>query len=191
MGLLPHNTSEPIAHTRNDPSVNMTDPVILVAEDREEDIILIQRALAKTKDHCVVHVVRNGEEATSYLNGDGKYRNRAEYPLPDLLLLDLKMPRKNGLEVLQWLRQQPQSQTLRVVVLTSSEELTDVNAAYSLGANSFLVKPLDFESFIQLAHFITYYWLRLSKCPVTDFPGWRNQSAVPAPETSNLAHSRV
>jgi len=168
----------------------MTDPVILVAEDREEDIILIQRALAKTKDPCVVHVVRNGEEATSYLNGDGKYRNRAEYPLPDLLLLDLKMPRKDGFEVLQWLRQQPQSQTLRVVVLTSSEELTDVNAAYSLGANSFLVKPLDFEDFIQLAHFITYYWLRLSKCPVTAFPGWA-KSVSRAAETSNLAHSSV
>jgi response regulator RpfG family c-di-GMP phosphodiesterase len=81
------------------------------------------------------------------------------------------MPRKDGFEVLQWLRQHRQPHTLRVVVLTSSEELSDVNTAYSLDANSFLVKPLDFESFIQLAHFITYCWLRLSKCPATTFPG--------------------
>src|ERR1700704_3964005 len=163
MGLLPHNTSEPTAHTRNDPSVNMTDPVILVAEDREEDIILIQRALAKTKDPCVVHVVRNGEEATSYLNGEGKYGNREEYPLPDLLLLDLKMPRKDGFEVLHWIRAQPGLKGLRVVVLTSSEELHEVNRAYQLGANSFLVKPLEFENFVETSMFLKQYWLVMNK----------------------------
>jgi len=91
--------------------------------------------------------------------------NRAEYPLPELLLLDLKMPKLDGFEVLRWLRQDPGLKALRVVVLTSSEEISDVNRAYQLGANSFLVKPVNFDHLVEISQAIKGYWLWLSKVP--------------------------
>ena len=114
-----------------------------------------------------LQVVRDGEETIAYLSGEGKYSNRAEYPLPDLLLLDLKMPRIDGFEVLKWIREQPGLSALRVVVLTSSEDIRDVNVAYRLGANSFMVKPMDFEDVVHMSKFLSNYWLRLSKAPET------------------------
>lgn len=124
--------------------------VILLAEDEEDYVLLIQRAFAQAKIPNPLHVVWNGQEAISYLKGEGKYANREEYPLPDLFLLDLKMPRVSGFEVLQWIRSQPGLAPLRVLVLTSSDQIRDVNEAYKLGANSFLVKPMDFQDFAQL-----------------------------------------
>src|SRR5438034_11513986 len=115
--------------------------VILLAEDNENHVLLIRRAFEQAGLVNPLYVVSNGEEAISYLKGEGKYANRDEYPLPCLMLLDLKMPKKDGFEVLEWLRGQPGFSSLRVVVLTTSEELRDVNRAYRLGANSFLTKP--------------------------------------------------
>src|SRR5882762_2764753 len=149
--------------------------VILLAEDREDDIALVRKAFAKAYIQNPLQVVRDGEEAIAYLQGEGRYYNRAEYPLPDLLLLDLKMPRMDGFQVLTWIRQQPSFSTLRVVVLTSSEDFGDVNLAYKQGANSFLVKPLDFESFIETARIVREYWLVLDKSPETSW-------AKPEPE---------
>ena len=139
--------------------------IILLAEDHEDDILLIRRALTRGKVLNPLHVVRNGEEALLYLQGHGKYANRVEYPLPDLMLLDLQMPLKNGFEVLQWVRRQPALAALRILVLTSSDSLRDVNLAYKLGANSFLVKPLEFENCVQLGKLIREYWLQMSKTP--------------------------
>jgi CheY-like chemotaxis protein len=139
--------------------------VILLAEDEEDYVLLIRRAFEQANIRNPLQVVWNGEEAISYLKGEGRYSNRAEYPLPDLLLLDLKMPRVNGFEVLKWLRAQPGFGTLRVLVLTSSDEIRDVNEAYRLGANSFLVKPLDFQDFAQLSRLIQDFWLTASKAP--------------------------
>ena len=144
--------------------------VILLAEDEEDYVLLIRRAFAQAKIPNPLHVVWNGQEAIAYLKGEGKYANREEYPLPDLLLLDLKMPRVNGFEVLKWLRSEPGLAPLRVLVLTSSEELRDVNEAYKLGANSFLVKPLDFQDFTQLSRLIQEFWLKASKTPETFRP---------------------
>jgi CheY-like chemotaxis protein len=141
--------------------------VILLAEDEEDYVLLIRRAFAMAKIPNPVHVVWNGQEAIAYLKGEGKYSNREEYPLPDLFLLDLKMPRVNGFEVLKWVRSQPGLAPLRVLVLTSSDEIRDVNEAYKLGANSFLVKPLDFEDFAQLSRLIQEFWLKASKTPET------------------------
>ena len=144
----------------------MPEGVILVALDREDDVLLIREALIKAKIPYPVYIVRDGEEVIEYLNGQGKYANRAEFPLPDLLLLDLKMPRKDGLEVLQWLRQQQsQLRTLRVVVLTTAADVRDVHFAYWLGANSFLVKPLDFTNFEKLGELISSYELKLELGP--------------------------
>jgi len=148
--------------------------VILLAEDREDDILLIRKAFAKAYIHNPVHVVRDGEEAIAYLQGEGKYSNRAEYPLPDLFLLDLKMPLKDGFEVLKWIREQPGLRALRVVVLTSSDHIRDVNVAYQLGANSFLVKPFDFENFVEMSKFLQGYWLNFSKTPETVRPPRKN-----------------
>ncbi len=139
--------------------------VILLAEDDEDYVLLIRAAFSQAKIPNPLHVVWNGQEAISYLKGDGKYSNRAEFPLPDLLLLDLKMPRVNGFEVLQWIRAQPGLSSLRVLVLTSSDQIRDVNEAYRLGANSFLVKPMDFEDTASLSRLINDFWLKSSKTP--------------------------
>src|SRR6266850_3873045 len=134
------------------------DAVILLAEDREDDAILIRKAFARTGISNPIYVVHDGEEAVHYLEGSGKYSNRELYPLPDLLLLDLKMPRMDGFEVLQWLREHSELKGLRVVVLTSSQDIYDVNKAYSLGANSFLVKPLEFENYTALTRTLAKFW---------------------------------
>jgi CheY-like chemotaxis protein len=144
--------------------------VILLAEDEEDYVLLIKHAFAQAKIPNPLQVVWNGQEAIAYLKGEGKYSNREDYPLPDLFLLDLKMPRVNGFEVLKWLRAQPGLAALRVLVLTSSDELRDVNEAYRLGANSFLVKPLDFQDFMQLSRLIQEFWLKVSKTPDTFRP---------------------
>jgi CheY-like chemotaxis protein len=138
---------------------NSDQAVILLAEDREDDIVIMQRAFAQTDFPGLLFAVRNGEEAIAYLQGATPYENRAEYPLPVLLLLDLKMPRKDGFEVLTWIRQQSYLVALRVIVLTSSEENSDLKLAYELGANSFLAKPTKFEEVIELTRFINGFWL--------------------------------
>src|SRR5260370_14939151 len=137
--------------------------VILLAEDRQDDILLVQRAFAKGEIVNPLFIVRDGEEAIAYLSGIGKYGNRAEYPLPDLLLLDLKMPKVDGFEVLRWVRQQPGFSALRVVVLTASDQIRDVNTAYRLGANSFIVEPTDFQNVVEMAKTLWSYCLQMSK----------------------------
>jgi CheY-like chemotaxis protein len=139
------------------------EPAILLAEDREDDVVLIRRAFARVNFLTPLLVVKNGEEAISYFKGEPPYNERAKYPLPVLLLLDLKMPRKDGFEVLRWIRQQRALDTLRVLVLTSSAASRDVNLAYQLGANSFLVKPSDFNDLVQLTKFIDGFWLQFNK----------------------------
>ena len=144
--------------------------VILLAEDNETDVLFLRRAFEKVHLINPLHVVGDGEEAIAYLSGEGKYANRAEYPLPALLLLDLKMPHKNGLEVLQWIRAQPSLRCLRVVVLTTSELYRDVNKAYELGANSYLVKPVEFENFVRISQMLQGYWLWMSMAPQISRP---------------------
>ena len=144
--------------------------VILLAEDDEDHVVLIKRAFAQADLRNPLYVVWNGEEAIEYLSGIGKYSNRAEYPLPDLLLLDLKMPRVDGFQVLAWIREQPELKALRTLVLTSSNDLRDVNRAYQLGANSFLVKPIDFENVVELSRIIQKYWLKESPAPEISRP---------------------
>jgi CheY-like chemotaxis protein len=144
--------------------------VILLAEDNEVDVLLTRRAFAKAGLLNPLHVVPDGQEAIAYLCGAGKYSNRAEYPLPVLMLLDLKMPKKNGLEVLQWVREQPGLRALRVIVLTTSDLFLDVNRAYQLGANSYLVKPIEFDHFVRISETLKGYWLWMSKAPEISRP---------------------
>jgi CheY-like chemotaxis protein len=144
--------------------------VILLAEDNEDHVLLTRRAFKQAGLVNPIFVVQDGEEAIAYLSGEGKFSNRSEYPLPTLLLLDLKMPRKNGFDVLEWLRHQPTLAALRVVVLTTSDQIMDVNRAYQLGANSFLTKPVDFRDFVQLSSAIKGYWLWMSRAPEVERP---------------------
>ena len=139
--------------------------VILLAEDRENDIFLIRRAFQEGGIGNPLFVVRDGEEALAYLKGEGKYNRRDEYPLPALFLLDLKMPGMDGFEVLHWVREQPGFNSLVIVVLTSSNLMRDVNQAYQLGANSFLVKNNDFPNFVETCKILDEYWLKTNKAP--------------------------
>src|SRR5215469_7608461 len=103
--------------------------VILIAEDEEDYVLLLKKAFAQAEIQNPLYVVSTGKEMMAYLKGDGQYANREEYPLPDLLLLDLKLPGFSGLEIIAWIRSHPGLSGLRVVVLTSSEEMRDVNDA--------------------------------------------------------------
>ena len=141
--------------------------LFLLIEDREDDVLLIQRAFIKAKILNPLLIVKTAEEAVAYLRGEGRYNNRLEFPLPELILLDLKLPGMDGFDFLRWIRQQPGLSTLRVVVLTSSDLMRDVNLAYQLGANSFLVKPVDFERFVEISQALNGYWMWLSKAPET------------------------
>lgn len=121
-------------------------PPILVVEDNENDETLIRRTLAKAGIPNPRHFVGSGEAAISYLWRLAQYSDRRKHPLPALVLLDLKLPVMDGFEVLRRIRAHPDLRDLRVVVLTTSQEIRKVSKAYQLGANSFLVKPLEFEN---------------------------------------------
>jgi len=144
--------------------------VILLVEDRDDDVQLIRRAFRKISLRNPLQVARDGQEAVDYLSGEGEYSNRDEHPLPALILLDLKMPRMDGFEFLVWLRKQPAFRVLPVVVLTSSSQLRDVNIAYALGANSFLVKPNDFDQYIELNKVLHRHWLVHGRTPEVTRP---------------------
>jgi len=162
LGYLPH-----IPRTRSPLRLReMPDQaLILIVDDSDDDCMLVQRAFIKAKVLNPLLMVRSGEEAIAYLSGTGKYANRAEYPLPGLILLDIKMKGLDGLDVLRWTRSQPGLQGLRIVMLTSSDDMRDVNEAYRFGANSFLVKPVDSERFIEIAQALSGYWLWTDMAP--------------------------
>ena len=124
----------------------------LVAEDDENDVFFLQRAFQQAKIESPLQVVRDGQEAIDYLSGAGKFSDRKEYPLPQLFILDLKMPRMTGLDVLRWLQDQPELHCLPVLVLSSSAQRTDFERAYELGANGFVVKPASLEPGEEAAH---------------------------------------
>ncbi len=138
---------------------------ILLAEDDANDVLLIQRAFQKAGLREHLKVVRDGQEAIEYLNGESAYGNREKYPLPFLLLLDLKMPGTDGFEVLRWVRSEPDMKRLLVVVLTSSNLQADVDRAYELGANSYLVKPVEFDEMVNMIQRFDAYWSEINRTP--------------------------
>ncbi len=151
---------------------------ILLAEDDPNDVLLIQRAFQKAGMKNVLKVVRDGEQAIEYLSGRDQYANRERFPLPYLLLLDLKMPGTDGFEVLQFLRGVPELRRLLVVVLTSSNLQADVDRAYELGANSYLVKPVEFEEMVNLIQRFESYWTEINRTPTAP-----SATSAPRPET--------
>jgi CheY-like chemotaxis protein len=124
---------------------------ILIAEDNPDDVFLLQEAFRKAGLSQRLEEVCDGVEAMAYLKGDGSYADRIRHPFPDVLLLDLNMPRMNGFEVLEWLRQDEQCKRLVVHVLTSSSRDADVQHAYDLGANSYILKPGRMDDLVTLA----------------------------------------
>ena len=130
------------------------EPLILLVEDSADDIFLIRRALKKAGFLNPVHVVCNGKEAIAYLDGAGKHADQPS-PLPGLVLLDLRLPDLNGLAVLGWIRDQAHLRSLRVVVLTASQNPKDVSAAYALGATLFLTKPLRLQEIVRLMEMLS------------------------------------
>jgi CheY-like chemotaxis protein len=138
---------------------------ILLVEDERNDVFLLQYAFDTAGIANPLQVVEDGQQAVEYLAGIGKYGDRAQYPMPCLVLLDLKLPVKTGHDVLRWIQQQPDLQLLIVIVLSSSREEDDVNAAYTLGARSYLVKPLSLSERLEVAKAIKHYWLKLSALP--------------------------
>lgn len=144
--------------------------LILVAEDDDNDVLLFQRAVQKARLINPVRFVRDGEEVIDYLAGKGAYVDRRRYPLPALMLLDLNMPRRTGLEVLAWVRDQPGLKRLPVVILSSSSERADVNQAYDLGANCYLVKRVELDDLFVLLRSLDMHWLILNERPDLQAP---------------------
>src|SRR2546423_8597165 len=140
---------------------------VLIAEDDPSDIFLLQRAFTAAAVPAKLHFVRDGQEAIDYRGGEESYSDRDAYPLPDLMLLDLKMPRLNGFDVLQWLRKQPGLRRLLVTILTSSDQATDIDRAYDLGANSYLLKPHGSQQLADLVQRLQRYCLEVNHRPPT------------------------
>ncbi len=145
---------------------------ILLVEDNPNEVFLIERAFHRAKIANPLQIVGDGEAAVKYLSGQPPYEDRNAHPLPMMMLLDLKLPRKTGHEVLEWLRQQPGIRRLPVVALTSSKQPTDINRAYDLGVNSYLVKPVTFDRLVEIVRAFDLYWISFSEkpeCSVPDF----------------------
>jgi CheY-like chemotaxis protein len=136
---------------------------ILVAEDDPTDAYFFQRAFKRAGIPVLLHFVRDGQEVIDYLQGDGQFADRTAHPLPQLILLDLKMPRLDGFEVLEWMREQPGFSSLQVVIFSGSGEPKDIKRAYGLGANWYLVKPHSMEELTALVGRFKKFWLEGAK----------------------------
>jgi len=137
--------------------------LVLVAEDNPDDALLLRRAIDKAGITARVKIVSDGEEMLLYLQGRGAYANRIANPLPTLMILDLKMPRKTGLEVLQWIDENPEVAVVPTIVLSASNLEKDVRAAYNLGANTYFVKPTTFEELVETMRTVEKYWRQAVK----------------------------
>ena len=138
---------------------------ILLVEDNTDDVLLTLRALQRANILNEVIVTRDGQEAFEYLTANGQYDGRNPNDLPVVVLLDLKMPRMGGLELLERIRSVKQLKLLPVVILTSSKEDQDICESYNLGANSYIQKPVDFDQFVQAIRTLGLYWLVLNVSP--------------------------
>lgn len=145
--------------------MNVSNQPVLLVEDDENDILFVQRAFKQAGILNPIVVARHGDDAVDYLGGTGAFADRDRHPLPVFVLLDLKLPRRTGLEVLQWVKERAGVKRIPIVVLTSSKHDSDVNRAYELGANSYLVKPVSFQGLIELVKTLQLYWLVLNERP--------------------------
>lgn len=144
---------------------NMEKIEILLAEDNDKDAEMTQRALRKNNLGNRVHWVRDGAEALDFLFSTGAYAGRDVKDLPKLILLDLKMPKVDGIEVLRRIKSDERTRLIPVVMMTSSNEERDVIESYRLGVNSYIVKPIDFGAFVEVVAKIGFYWVVANRIP--------------------------
>lgn len=154
-------------------------PVILLVDDNPHDVVLIRLAFRRVGIIDTIHLVKDGVEAMRYIKGEGAYADRHQFPTPTLVLLDLKMPQTSGFEVLSWMREQPILANVVVVVMSGSKNDADIDRAYALGANSYLVKPTRFEEMVKMME------------TFKDYTTWRKTpgagSRLTMPPATNLA----
>jgi CheY-like chemotaxis protein len=131
---------------------------VLLVEDDLNDVFLVKRAFKMAKLGTPLQVVTDGEQALQYLRGEGKYGDRTAHPLPHLIVMDIKMPRLSGFDVLQTIKQNVPLRRIPVVIVSSSDNPNDINRAYELGANAYMIKPVDFRAVEGLFQSITSYW---------------------------------
>ena len=143
----------------------MATKTVLLVEDIDDDILIMKMACKRTGIPHLLQVVTDGAMALDYLSGNGIYADRPVYPMPDVVFLDIKMPKRDGLEVLRWIRSQPGLRNLPVVMLTASTQKSDVDRAYELGVTSYLEKLSNPAEFGQGVRVILKYWLELNVRP--------------------------
>ena len=132
---------------------------VLLVEDDLNDIFIVKRAFKMTNIPTPLQVVTDGQEAIGYLRGEGKYQDRDAFPLPKLIVMDIKMPRRSGFEVLEWVKGEMHPlRRIPVVIVSSSDNSADINRAYELGANAYMVKPMNYRAVEHLFESITHYW---------------------------------
>jgi len=131
---------------------------ILLVEDEENDATLLKMALKKNNIPNPVQWVRDGLEAIAYLNGEGEFADRSKFSFPEVLIVDLKMPRMGGLELLSWIREHPEFKVIPTIIMTSSRLDVDIEKAYTLGANTYMIKPSSFDELARMTKLAHDYW---------------------------------
>lgn len=141
--------------------------IFLLLEDEPNDAFFVEREFKDTSAHILLRCVRDGVEAIEYLEGKGKYSDRAEYPVPNVILLDLKMPRVNGFDFLQWLRQSAPEKfrLIPAIVMSASAVESDIARSYALGANSYVIRPVSWSKLRERINALGQYWSRHSATP--------------------------
>ncbi|MDB6022017.1 MAG: two-component system response regulator [Pedosphaera sp.] len=131
---------------------------ILIIEDDPNDALLLQKALSRERITNPLQVVHDGQEAIEYLQGEGPYQDRARFPFPSVIFTDLKMPRRSGFEVLEWLRCHPDCSVIPLIILTNSKIDADIKRAYEMGANAYLVKPASLQDLQEMVKTAYNFW---------------------------------
>ena len=157
---------------------------VLYVEDNADDVLLLRHAFKRADILDPVQFAQDGQEAIDYLAGAGKFSDRKKYPMPRLVLLDLKLPKKTGIEVLQWIREQPALRKLPVIILSASAQKSDVGRCYELGVNAFLVKPSSIDTLGDMCRAIQHFWLTYNV-----FPQDGSGAAEPIPKSEDSSSS--
>jgi len=145
------------------------EPTVLLVDDSPNDALLMATVFQRTGQMPPLRSVESGEEAIAYFSGTGRFGSRAEFPMPSIVLLDLNMPRKNGFEVLGWIRSQPAYNRIHVYILSASSRREDIERAHDLGANAYLVKPGNLDGLQSMAETLVT-WLKLGRFSAVDDP---------------------
>jgi CheY-like chemotaxis protein len=136
---------------------------ILIAEDSEDDALFLKRAFRKIGMTNAVQILTNGQDVIDYLRAEGKFEDRRQFPFPSVLFTDIKMPRVNGFEVLEWLRDHPECKVIPTIMFSSSGQPEDVERAYKLGANAYFIKPASLGELEEMLRYAYEFWARCAK----------------------------